>query len=152
MLYRDILTYEIRRITDPTFDSFDGFPEGSIEAAERWSEVFTKYAVGIVPPSSTILLAREKMRMRLLSVKFSSDVRIMEKAVEEFAAELAKGMSPIFKGVPPTAYLNYLPAYSIGFAGGSSKDVAEAIAKKTHEWFVTGTAINSSTSTLINWN
>lgn len=141
----------IRAISDQEYDKFEGFPKSNEEAAERWSEAFFLFAKDISPPSSSMVLAKESMRERLMSVNFSENLRALELAVMEFARIASIGMSPNFLATPPTVLLDYSKTYAIGFSGGTAKGVAEAIASVSYEWFVTGTAINNSTSVTIKW-
>ncbi len=151
MLNTEILVNEIRKISDPKFRDFEGFPRSREEAASRWSMAFFKYSMGLYPIPKTTGLAKEIMRKRLLSVDFSDDVLIMEKAVTEFANQLAIGMLPEFAAISPAVPLSYKSAYNRGFMGGTAREVASMLATITTEWFTKGTAINTTTKVELNW-
>lgn len=149
MLNRNKLLIEIRKISDEKFEEFEGFPESKQEAHERWSEAIKVYCEDIFPISTSFELAKKEMKNFL---NINQNPNSLGDSISVFADILAMGMNPNFNGISPNINLNLYPAFFIGFSGANSKEVAEQLSLIIHNWFLTGTAINSSSGATINWN
>lgn len=149
-LLRKTLEIEIRKITDEDFVDFEGFPRDKEEACLRWSFVFSKYCQTIIPTSTNVEMARQELQLNLMSL--NGDPNVFTTALLKFATTLGLGMQPAFTATPPPLSLILTPSTSLGLSGGSAKDVAVSLSTTIDSWFRTGTAINNSSSVIINWN
>lgn len=148
MLEKGILKDEILKITDINFVGFEEFPISIDAAAERWANVLFEYAKEIVPPSATIVQAKDMARSQFALIGVNR--KQFEIAITKFAEILKDGMIG-FTGVMPTFILDMEHIFNKGFNGASSETIAEEISEYIDVWFKTGTAINISSGVTINW-
>ena len=107
------LTEEVRKITDPDFSGFEGFPTTDEEVAERWSEAMAVYFGEIfAPPFTPVHIAVGKAAM-VASMEGASvpgaGPAIVPIAIANFAAAMA--VAP-----PPTGLIVVPPASPAPFA------------------------------------
>ena len=143
----------LRRIFDEEYPSFEGFPQTLEEAVVRWGNVIDTYAgINLIPFSTTSQLARTAFENTLLSLQPSNGALIIQNAFLTYTVTIAQGMLPAFQGVPPPIPLNLIPIFGVGFAGGTSQEVASLLTTAIDTYFRTGTAINTQSGATVNWN
>jgi hypothetical protein len=143
------LISEIRKLNDPYFEQFEGYPESCSESAVRWAKVMNTYATGIIPPTSGIPFGEMDMRGIILSIcgndRYDLFVTRFTSAVTQFTQQVASGI------MPPTP-LNLKPAFDYGMSGASGKEFAEKFAEIIDSWYRTGTARDTISNVVIFWS
>lgn len=150
-LDKNKLILEIRKINDASSNIHEGFPDNVIEASNRWSSAISIFCEDMSPPSSSLELARLSLESILLTVPLLGEVAFTNGLIS-FAAILSTGMLPNFTPTVPLMPPILTPAFSIGMSGGSAEEVAVEMSNIIFDWLTTGTAINTLTSQVINWN
>jgi hypothetical protein len=120
--------------------------------AEGWADAMEAYAVGIVPPSTTVVSASAALSSALASAfAQTSGASAMESAFAAFGLSLGGGMA---------GYLATPPPGPVGFAGlfaGESPKThplaATQIGDAIHAWLTTGTStLVASPNTVVVWS
>lgn len=150
-LVKTILDTELSVLMDEDFANFGGFPDGIIEASQRWSDVVDAYASAVIPSTTTASSAKTAFQGVIASITVDGLVKF-PLAFTAYAGALAVGMLPTFTGVPPPIPIVFDSAFAIGNAGGSGADVADAMSVIIDTWFKTGTAINISSGATVPWS
>lgn len=144
----------ISKICDQEHLLFQGFPSNTIQVADRWSTAINDYAALVIPASLNSSLAKEAFRIALLSI--SSEVPngavLFKTAFSSYAAQLAIGMSPTFKGNPPPVPIELSSVFALGFSGGSSEQCVQMMSGIIDLWFRTGTATNTVSGVTTPWS
>lgn len=155
-LVKSILLAEIRKINDPEYVSFEGFPVDSTESATRWSAAIKTYASTVVPVATpaSMTLAAAAMAAIIVTITAAAVNGVTQLPISftNFAVQVALGMLPAFVGTPPPVPIDFSSVYSIGNAGGTSEDCANEMANVIDAWFKTGTAVPSGGGATINWS
>lgn len=150
-LIKENLKKEIVKIIDAESPIHEGFPSSVVDASVRWANAINSYASSILPVSTTSQAATISLQAHLTTVPSLGEQGFVNGLIS-YATVLASGMQPAFSGVIPPLPLVLTPAFSIGFSGGSSDEVADLLSSIIDDWFRTGTAINNSSGVVINWN
>ena len=158
MLDKGKLKNEIRKLNDPTYSDFVGFPESCSLASDKWATCLFLYAENIIPPNTLLEIARANSRAVFIQL-CSSNIRSLEQsviiftnAVTTFAQSILGGfVSSGFNGVMPTYPINLLPIFRKALDGGSAIDFAIELSDEIDAYFKTGTAININSGVTINW-
>lgn len=59
-LSKDILVEEFRKIIDPSYVGFAGHPESAMEAAQRWTDAYSTYAMSAEDASTDIVVTTNR--------------------------------------------------------------------------------------------
>lgn len=154
MLELTTLIREIRRITDPDYAQFDGWPESADAAADRWAAALDRYAAplfpAVLPPAR--LSAQQLFRATYAAGLSQGNPLTLSVALRAYTGVLAAGLLPPYLGQPPLGALDLSPAYQVGLRGGSAPVCAGWLAGLIHAWFLTGTAFNTLSHSPVTWN
>lgn len=119
---------------------FSDIPAGAAACAQAWSDAFSAYAAGVVPPSTTVAAAAAAMVGPLTSAFQSpAAAAAFDAACTTFGASVAAGMLPAFTGTPPPAPLNI--ASLLGSTQPTHAAAAAAFAALIDAWMRTGSAV-----------
>lgn len=149
MIKKDKLNGGIRSISDSEFIDFIGFPKTLEDAAIKWSEILYDFCEEVVPPSLTLIQAKELSRLEFL--KINNNPKQFEIAVTKFADTMKNGMIG-FNVVLPVVPLDMSPIFLKGFGGANSEEIAKLMSDFLFSWFKTGIAVNIASGVTINWN
>lgn len=160
MLDKDFLTSEIRKINDPFYELFGGWPASCSFACLRWTEAFYLYSKEMLPPSDTFLEAKAAFLTIIQGICSSNTLirsaTIFANAIMKMGEVIAPGIevaNPKLKGIMPPTVLNLIPLFTRALNGElSSEQFAIELAEITDVWFRSGTAIIIETGVIINWN
>lgn len=153
-LNSNTLTLNLEKFMDQESSNFDSFPSSTEETAEFWANAVNEYAKLVVPPSISSDLAMQEFEKQMLLIDNSignGDI-VFKLAFTAYATILAQGMLPNFTGIPPVTPIEFASVYALGFGGASNKICMDAMIVVIDTWFRTGTAVNTSTGTTVNWN
>lgn len=134
-----------KELLAPYFDSeassFVAFPQDIPDMADKWSAAAGGYVASIFPVSTTVSVAQEAFKSRMLGIENTGRVTI-QLAFTDMAVQIALGMTAAgYTGTPPVTPLNLEPAWLIGELGGSAADVLDMAITLIDVWIKTGTAI-----------
>ena len=138
-LLPDKLKEELQRGMDQKFSGFDKFPENALQAADLWANAVFEYSKGVIQPSTTASTAKSAMQATLLgAVLPGAWAAIFPTALTSYAATLGLGMAG-YTSVPPVfTPAEFQPVWAIGFAGGTSEAVIDALVQVIDTKFKTG--------------
>ncbi len=146
---------EIRKITDDTFELFEGFPSNANEMALRWSIAVHTYASSVVPVSlpATSELGRIAFEniMKGILPNPPNGLILLPLAFTAYAVSLGLGMAPLFVGVPPPVPLVIAPIMPAGLVGAPASVQAASLGALIDVWFRTGTATPSAGGPPVIW-
>jgi hypothetical protein len=152
-LNKNILKTEIKKITDKSFDQFEGFPETDPNVGIRWSLAINEYAKSILPVSITSEVAKEAFKTAMSGSSIPGvGLVAFPAAFTAYATALATGMSPAFVAVPPPIPIVLAPIFVLGLSGEIAEVCASAMSDVIDEWFKTGTATPSGGGNVVNWS
>ncbi len=145
---------EIRKLSDPDYIDFEGFPEG-LDVSLRWSNAVHIYAKGVTPASLPLnselgRIAFENIFKGIVATPPNA-LLLLPQAFMAYATLLATGQAPAFIGTPPLIPIIIAPVIPIGLGGGSAKQCAEVLGGIIHLWFSTGFATPSAGGSPIPW-
>jgi hypothetical protein len=152
MLDPNVLLREIRKITDETVDGHS-WPTSAAEAASRWATAVDTYAARVFPapqPAAQIA-AKEAFRATYAAQLVLGSPDALNVALGAYTKALALGMLPAFAAVAPVAPLDLSGVSFLGLGGGSAEACAGMLAILVHLWFLTGTAVNTTTNLPVTW-
>ena len=143
---------ELLKIFDTEFSDFEGFPETSVEVADRWATAIDTALNGQIIP--TVLptgysTAKTSFQSTMLTLPASGIVAI-QLAFTNYALGIVAGMLPAFIGVPPPVPIDFTPAYAIGQTGDNNA-CAKMMGTIISLWLKTGTATPSGGGSPIFW-
>jgi len=151
-LSTEILTREIRKVSDESYILFEGFPKSTSETANRWANIVDIYTIDMIPTSTSRDQAKFLFSRSMEQVDIGTGFVVLKLAFATYANTLSLGMNPTFTGIAPVTPILLETVAPIGLGGGSAKEVAIAMANIIQQWFKTGVAINTSSGASINWN
>lgn len=153
-LVKVTLETALRKIMDPDYVGFVGFPADNVSVANTWGTIVDDYAKLIVPPSTSSAPAKSAFMSAMIPISSSAQNGLAQlvSAFSAYAAALAIGMQPLFTATPPTSPINIVPVTVLGLGGASGEVTSKALASIIHLWFKTGLSTNNSSGASINWN
>tara|TARA_R100001244_G_scaffold36778_6_gene33663 strand:- start:5718 stop:6173 length:456 start_codon:yes stop_codon:yes gene_type:complete len=137
------------------FFSVFGDPESAQAYAEvsacasQWGDILVSYASAMTPP--VVASAGKDVFVTAFTASLSAasgtDLAILSPALTAFAVALVPTMLPAFVGIPPVTPLSLSSIGTTTVAGA-----AQSISSDIHTWFSTGTAIQVSSGSTVNWS
>lgn len=151
MLKKEKLIHNIRTTIDEKYSNFIGFPESYGDAVLRWTNIFGDYYSDIEPKSSNI--ESSKIVFATFMKSFENKTIDLETIYKTAMINLSFGMSSFgYRGIINPKKLDFKDIYLLGYNGNSSKEIAEKISDRIHNWMLQGTAIKLTYPyNLINW-
>lgn len=128
------------------------YPGSRAAAAAHWALAMAAYASAIVPPTTTLPVARIGLEAALLTAFGAVDAAAsMETAFAAFAAQLALGMAPAYAAVQPPGDVGFAALFTLPRPSTRQEGV-ERVANAIDAWMRTGTAtLAAPPNTVINW-
>lgn len=129
----------VRTITDKEYDSFQGFPENTEEAAERWGNLLLQCCSEINPSSISLNEAKDSFINSYLSISSNppNGSIIIPLAFNSFATTLNLGILNYVSSPPPNP-INFDSLILTGISGAPAEQQASIIAQIIINWFKTG--------------
>lgn len=126
-------------------------PDTHAECAQAWADAMDAYAVGIVPPSTTVAAAAATLSTALAGAFQTDDAApLMETAFLAFATTVGGGMAG-FVAVPPPAPVDFANAFAEPYAETHS-EAAAALSAVIDAWMRTGTATPTAGGPAVPWS
>lgn len=147
-----LLEIELRKIMDPAYSAFVGFPATTLETIQVWADIIDAYGSDVEPTSSTTVTAKDDFILKFsdLDPQSQNGLDVFIEAMDDYAAELANGMSG-YNSSPPPISISMDQVSDLGLSGGSGQETSELLAQTIDDWFKTGTATPTSGGSTINW-
>lgn len=122
------------------------------DCAKQWSDAVQAYAVGIVPPSTTVAVAAGALQGQLTSAFATlAAAPLMDQAFTAFALAVGGGMAPAFVAVPPPAPLGFATLFAEPYPS-TAEAFAERMGTAIDLWMRTGTATPSIGGSPVPWS
>ena len=156
------LSDALRKFMDAESSSFKAFPQDEPDAIELLADAVDQFASGVMPSSKTASAAKAAMMAAMTGLgEADQAISKIQDGFTQYATILAAGMigSPAGPGVvvtavAPSGKVAIDSVGEIGLNGGTSQDVADAIASIADTWFKTGQTtiiVGSATSAGPTW-
>jgi hypothetical protein len=121
------------------------------DCAQLWADAVQAYAIGVVPPSTTLAAASSALQAALAAAFAQpSAAASMESAFTTFAAALGPGMAPAFVAVPPPGPVGFATLFAEPYPS-THADAATAVSSAIDTWMRTGTATPSAGGASAPW-
>jgi len=126
-------------------------PQSRSDFANAWANAFFAGYGNPTPPSLTAAAGKSAMMaLFMLAYKDNSNgKKFMNAGVSVFAATMAPGMLPAFASVPPMSYQGFAQV-NIDTVEAKGQ-LGPALAAVTSPWFMSGTAVQTTSGTPTTW-
>jgi hypothetical protein len=112
--------------------------------AKGWAAAMKTHATAVVPMSTTVSAAAEKLGGALAGFAVAGKAaETLENAFKDFGDDVAKGMTPAFKGVGPAGKVGFSDVFSSTYKTAAA--AADALTGKIDSWMKTGKANDAKT-------
>ncbi len=120
--------------------------------AQAWADAMGDYAATVVPPSTTVVLAKQALAAALAGA-FASPTAApgMESAFATFAVSVGAGMAPAFVAAPPPSPVGFASLFAQP-PPATHAAAAAALAARVQAWMVTATATPAAGGAPIPWS
>lgn len=126
-------------------------PATAFDFAKAWSDAFFAGYGNPTPPSLTNTAAQQAMLgLFILAYKDNNNgKKYMNAAVSTFAMAMAPGMLPLWAAIPPMSYQGFAQV-NIDTVKAKGQ-LGPALAAVTTPWFMSGTAIQTTSGVSTTW-
>ena len=126
-------------------------PGDAISFASGWADAFYAGFGKPSPPTLTAEVGKAQMQGLFLAAyqNDNNGKNLMNSGVSVFAAQMAPGMLPAFAAIPPMGYQGFAQVDLDGT--GTIGLLGPALAAVTLPWFMSGTAIQTTSGATTTW-